>query len=644
VTPTSSNPHPFRFWRSPPDQPRWARPALLSIAVLAAVAYGWSMGNVTLEPFYGGAARSMSQNWHDFFFGALDPWGTISVDKLPGALWVQALSLRLFGFHLWAIVLPQVVEGTLTVLVLFRAVRRVAGAAAGLGAAVVLAASPVTLLLNRGNISDTLLILLLVLAADATTAAILEGRAAKLVVAGLWVGLAFQTKMIQAWLVLPALYLAYLLAAPTVSFVRRCGHIALSVLVVAVVSLSWMTAVSAIPAHDRPYVDGSCDNSLFSQVFLYNGLDRITGHELNAPDCHPQSPYLVGIARRDDKIGAGTFGIASGRDRLLKGVFGRDDAWFMAPSLIAAAALLLGRRRMSRTDPIRAATVLWTTWLIITGIFFSQGQYLNSYYVAALVPPMGALCGMGAAAAWRKRHAMRTKAVVAATVAISTAYGISLIPGYAGIHTRVVVSSLVVAAAAIALLLVSQRLAAAWIVTIGFSLSSVALLMGAVWASGSVLASGQGPFDTPYEPNQITFLNQTRPALLKADWPEIVAFANSVPANQAADVLESSAGAGYDIMVTGHEFLPVGGFTGRVPSPTIPQFERLVNEGRILRASVTVIPLTSDPVMLWITHHCAKQQFGRSTYKAGASLVQRYICSPDPVRSTRRAAAPTLIR
>jgi len=133
------------------------------------------MAGASVEAFYGAAARSMSESWHDFFFGAFDPAGTVTVDKLPGALWVQALSLRVFGFHIWALVLPQVVEGVLTVLLLYRAVRRLAGPAAGLTAAAVLAVTPVTVLLSRGNVSDSLLILLLVLAAGATSAALLTG-------------------------------------------------------------------------------------------------------------------------------------------------------------------------------------------------------------------------------------------------------------------------------------------------------------------------------------------------------------------------------------------------------------------------------------------------------------------------------------
>ncbi|HEV2260292.1 MAG TPA: glycosyltransferase family 39 protein, partial [Streptosporangiaceae bacterium] len=164
-------------WRSPADQPAWARPALLAIAAVAAIAYGWGMAGASVESFYGAAARSMSESWHDFIFGAFDPAGTVTIDKLPGELWVQALSLRIFGFHIWALVLPQVVEGVLTILVLYRTVRRLAGPAAGpaagLTAAAVLAVTPITVLLSRGNVSDSLLILLLVLAADATSAALL---------------------------------------------------------------------------------------------------------------------------------------------------------------------------------------------------------------------------------------------------------------------------------------------------------------------------------------------------------------------------------------------------------------------------------------------------------------------------------------
>ncbi len=189
--------------------------------------------------------------------------------------------------------LPQVVEGMLTVLVLYRTVRRVAGAGAGLVAAVVMASSPIVILLDRGNISDSLLILLLVLAADATIRACQTGHLRSLLWAGVLVGFAFQAKMLQAWLVLPALFLAYLVAAPAASFLRRVWHLAAATLAVAVVSLSYMSAVSLVPQSSRPYVDGSCNDSLFTQVFSYNGFSRLGGNALDAAGCNHTSTYLV---------------------------------------------------------------------------------------------------------------------------------------------------------------------------------------------------------------------------------------------------------------------------------------------------------------------------------------------------------------
>src|SRR5580698_661454 len=166
-----------RTWLGMSRQVWLRRLALAAIAALAGLLYAWAIGQDTLEYYYAAADRSMAMSWHDFVFSAFDPAGTVTVDKLPGALWLQALSVRAFGLHAWAIILPQVIEGIATVLVLYRAVRRLAGPDAGLIAALLLAISPVTVALNRENISDSLLILLLALAADAVSAAI-AGQAA----------------------------------------------------------------------------------------------------------------------------------------------------------------------------------------------------------------------------------------------------------------------------------------------------------------------------------------------------------------------------------------------------------------------------------------------------------------------------------
>ncbi len=597
---------------------------LLAIAVLAALSYTWGINNASLETFYAAAVRSMSQSWHNFFFGAFDPWGTVTVDKLPGAFWVQALSVRVFGFHVWSVVLPQAIEGVLTVLVLYRAVRRVAGASAGLVAAAVLAATPVTILLNRGNISDSLLILLLVLAADATVSAFTTGRLVHLLVAGAWVGLAFQAKMLQAWIVLPALYLAYLLAAPAPSLSRRLGHVALSALVALGVSLSWMLVVTVVPAHDRPYADGSCNNSVFSQVFLYNGADRLTGNTLDQPGCSPVPASVDGTTSAHPE----TVAVPRGPGRFLNGTFGTDSDWMLLPAAVALVGIVIARRREPRTDPVRAATLLWAAWLFLTWSFFASSHFINSYYLAALAPPIAALCGMGLALAWRLRARRATRVVVLGTVTAGTAYVLYLLPA-AGVRSWVVASTLALALAAVALTAWSLlRPCPRWAAGAGLGLAACALFLGSAWASATAVASELGPFDSPYQPAALTARNAAADARSAVVAGGLKRAAAGVAPTVSVITSETSSGSSIPILDTGREFLPVGGFTGRVPSPTLPQFIDDVRRGRVAVVLAAVAPRTRNPDMLWAIAHCRPVRYnGPDSHIAGRTM-RFYACSP----------------
>ena len=219
--------------------------------------------------------------------------------------------------------LPQAVEGALTVLVLFHAVRRLAGPVAALIAAFVLAASPATMTLDRGNIPDSLMILLVVLAADSTVTLILTSRWRSAVMAAVWVALAFQAKMLEAWLFLPALGLAYLVAGRG-PIRQRLGRVAALGGTVLVVSLSYMTFVALTPASQRPYADGSSTNSIYHQVFEYNGFSRVG----------QSSPERV--ARRHVGHCALRAGLSPPAwNRLLTGSYGRDTGWLLPAALIA---------------------------------------------------------------------------------------------------------------------------------------------------------------------------------------------------------------------------------------------------------------------------------------------------------------------
>ena len=229
-------------------------------------------------------------------------------------------------------------------------------------ASVILAASPATMTLDRGNIPDSLMVLLLVLAADSTVTAILTGRWRSVVMAGVWVGLAFQAKMLEAWLILPALAIAYLVAGRG-STGARIGRLATIGAAAAVVSLSYMTFVSLTPASQRPYIDGSTHNSVYQQVFDYNGFSRVG----------QASPNQV-LGRT---LGTPLFSQAEpppAWNRLLTRSYGRDTGWLLPAAVVAAASILVARRRRPRTDLPRAGVLLWGTWLLALAVVFSVSR------------------------------------------------------------------------------------------------------------------------------------------------------------------------------------------------------------------------------------------------------------------------------
>ncbi len=591
----------WRIWRSPAGQPAWARPSLLAIAVLAGLSYVWGADSAVLEPFYGAAARSMSTSWHDFLFGAFDPLGTVTVDKLPGALWPQALLLRVAGFHVWAVVLPQALEGVVTILVLYRAVRRLAGPVAGIAAAAVLAVTPVTVALSRGNVSDSLLIMLTVLAADAASAALLTGRLRSLLLAGGWVGLAFQAKMMQAWLVLPALAVAYLLAAPASRRTRLC-HVALAGAVTLVVSLSWMSAVSLVPAHERPFVDGTRNDSLFSQVFDYNGIARL-GHGNVFAGSGQTEPFVVDLSHAGLAIDSLASGVGPSWHRLLTGLFGRDVGWFLPAALIAAICVLLARRRARREDPLRACVVMWTVWLAVLLAFFSEGAYLNSYYVAALSPAIAALCGAGIGLAWSRRHDPRVRAVLAGASVATAGYDAYLLGGGTGVPGWLVpVAGCLCIAGSVALVLPGREGVGRHRARMMSVAVAGALLMPAV-TSVLVVARGLGPFDAPYQRLPAAASRASFAAALEnAD--EVVERLSSGYGTPIVFAADTSVMASRYILATGEEVLPIGGLLGGIPQPSLAALKRYIRSGQLDGVVIPVAPASPDPRVVWVHSHC----------------------------------------
>ncbi len=592
------------FWRSPNDQPRWARPTLLGITVLAAAAYASNIAGQQPELFYAAAVRSMAHSWHDFAYGAFDPLGTMSIDKLPGAFWLQALSVRLFGLHLWAINLPQAIEGALTVPLLFRAVRRLSGPRAAICAAAIGASTPAVVALDRGNVSDSLLILFLVMAMDATSAALVSGSLTSAVLAGALVGLAFQAKMLEAWLVLPGILGVLVLAAPG-RLRRRVLQAGALLAVAVVISLSWVTIVSAIPDHDRPYVDGTTNDSVYAQVFDYNGFGRAN-----------TSPLSVGGVFTS--IRAVTLDEGSRAQRVISGAGGRDAGYLVPAATLSLLAVLLFTRRRARSDPVRAACMLWGWWLLVDVAAFLAVDTINAYYLAALAPATGALIGAGVELVASRSAAIRGGRVrplrvgLVALAAASAGYAFWLLaPAPPAVRTAALALSLVSAGVSL--------LRPRWMLPLLFTSVMVAPIVGGI----QVVAQRAGPFDTPFEPAAIR-------QLTGVDVARLVRFSA-----RAARALEIGAGsrdlaAAYTsalasplVYASGREILPIGGFDGRSPVPSVATLRADVASGAL--HTVILVP-ARDPRVAWVVSHC---RFVPTKVR----VVRTYYCGTPTVRS-----------
>ncbi|HVW81884.1 MAG TPA: glycosyltransferase family 39 protein [Mycobacteriales bacterium] len=386
--------------------PRWVRPSLLALLTSTGFLYLWGLGaSGWANSFYSAAVQASTHSWKAFFFGSLDSGNSITVDKPPAFLWVMDLSARIFGVNSWAILVPEALMGVAAVGLLYLTVRRHFGPAAGLIAGAALAVTPVATLMFRFNNPDALLVLLLVAASYAVSRAVESASTRWLLIAGLLVGTGFITKMLQAFLVVPALGLAYLVAADT-SLKRRVTQLLAAAGALVVASGWWVVIVELWPASSRPYIGGSQNNSLLNLIFGYNGLGRITGSETGS----------VGGGG-----GPGGMWGKTGLLRMFSSEFGGQGAWLIPGALLLLVATLWALRRAPRTDLRRAQLVIWGGSLLVTGLTFSyMSGIIHPYYTVALAPGTAALVGVGATTLWQRRGEWTARLALSAAILLSS--------------------------------------------------------------------------------------------------------------------------------------------------------------------------------------------------------------------------------
>lgn len=582
----SNKVHGFPKWASSHrwgshSQPVFERPMLVVLLLLNAALYFTNIGaNGWANSFYSAAVQAGSMDTKALFFGSSDWGNSIAVDKPPLSLWVMGLSVRLFGFHPVAMLLPQALMGVSTTLLIYLLVRRYFSAPAALFSGLVFFSTPIITLMSRYNNPDPLMILLMVASVWFVMRSIDSGRGRYFVIAAAFLGLAFMTKQLQGLLCVPALGLAYLLQTLQ-SWPSRIRTIGAGIAALFVTGGLWMAVVDLTPQSQRPYVGGSPTNSALQLAFGHNGLGRVFGAD---DPVTPQIPTQFRAADSD----AGLF-------RLLNANYNQEASWLLFAALLATVLLAMYWREPLATRGGRALSLIAGVWLITAFLLLSfMGNDIHTYYTAALAPPLAMVLGIAMHVSIKMRRSLKYKlpgAVIAFT-ALTCCWlilgGTSGWPDWLG---TTVLTIGVVSISALVLRPPSAKVEVVFALVL-----CAALLCGPVITSVrnvSVAFSGSNPLSGMPSKNPAG-ISHLLESMRKDELPREhdIAFGR-MPDVGILGILEGAsgctwAGATYPsqtaarLQLQAHRsVMPIGGFEGNDPSPTLDTFKRLVASGEI---------------------------------------------------------------
>jgi 4-amino-4-deoxy-L-arabinose transferase-like glycosyltransferase len=589
------------------DEPAWSRPALIAVVLLAA---GLMLADVTRSgygnTYYATGAFAASRSWHALLTNAADLGDYVSLDKGPLPDWLMGLSGRLLGFGSFSVMVPNALYAIATVIVLHDAVRRALGYEIAILAALIMALTPVAVLVGRYNAPDALLVGLLVGAAWSVTVAVQSGRVRELLMCAVLVGLAFNTKMLEAYLVAPALALAFLVArrAP---LRRRLGELALAGGLTLLVSVVWFGSMMLVPAGQRPYVGDSSDNSWFQLILGGNGVQRVTGS-------------------------GGAFGrnVAANLLYLFGAHIAGQVAWLLPLALAGLLVGLLTTWRSRSTSIAFAAYVLWSTWALVCVVVlsFSAGTR-HAYYTSILAPAVATLAAAALVMLWRaaRESALGALALALAIVGSATV-SFAVLGDAAGFLPWLRWVVLACGAIAAAVVLTGERLKAlraSAATSLAAGTAAIALLGGpAAYSLATVDREHAG-----YDPTAGPALNASRPMVALASEGVLTSlrapsFASSLTVltvylrahrGHTRFLVAATDGKTADpIALASHQLvITVGGFTGADPTPTVDQLEQLIRSRQlryVLLDASRVMPNSKAQarasVPAWVERHCAR--------------------------------------
>jgi 4-amino-4-deoxy-L-arabinose transferase-like glycosyltransferase len=590
------------------------RMGLVAILGLAALLRLWHLEqNGYGRQYYAAAVRSMLTGWHAFLFNSFDPAGFVSLDKPPVSMWLQVASAKLLGFSAFSVMVPQVLEGLVSVALIHHLVARRFGRPAGLLAALLLALTPISVAVDRSNNTESCLIMVLLFAAWALIRAAETGSARLLVLAMALVGVGFNVKMAAALVVVPTFALVYLFGAVGPSIRRRLADLALASLVMVMVSLSWVTAFDLTPPDQRPYAGSTHHNSMLELALLHNGLDRFVPRWSREPALDGRDAAATAVAMPDRPSRTAQTGARPalwdrtpvGPLRLATPHLAGQMAWWLP---LALAGVLLGaapRGRLRRPSAERADILLWAGWAFTYAVAFSfAGGVFHTYYVAVIAPPLAALAAIGAARLWLQQRTGTLRSALPVVLLLTAVWHGYIdqgdaawqLDGWRGLLLVAVAAILAIAAGAMRWLPRDGRnamglgvlaLTATLVMPLPWALSTVLVRPNVIAPAADIalLAAGTADFSEPEAPPSTTPRARRLLEFLRANRGS-ERYLLAVPNAQQASPL---------IVRTGESVMAMGGYLGRDPILTPAGLERLVNAGE-LRYAILGGPALIPPV------------------------------------------------
>lgn len=593
---------------------------LLLILVLSAILNFANLGiEGNANTFYAAGVKSMMMNFKNFFFASFDPAGFVTIDKPPVGFWIQTISAKIFGFSGWSIILPQALAGVISVGIIYHIVKRSFGTSAGLIAALCLAVTPISVAAGRNNTIDNLLVLPLLLACWAALIAAEKGKTKYLMLSLVLVGIGFNIKMVEAYMVAPAIYITYLLAS-NMNFKKKIRDLVLGTVVLLVVSLSWAVAADLIPAGSRPYIGSSTNNTVMQLIIGHNGLERIgLGKKIAGRSQKQQGIFKSESSKNNNRnrintsnknmqyAGGGQAGMRSSSNSGIFRLFAKGNmsdqiSWLLLFAIIGFVAASIQEKLKAPFDNKRKLSlILWIMWLLPEFIYFSFSKNItHTYYLTTMAPSIAALTGIGLSAMYEFYKKGESKSWILPIALIANGCAEMLILSYNynrsnGYRIIILVTGILCIVSSIILCMVNLtrikressykgNTTALSKVLISAAFTGV-LIAPTVWSFTPMFYKMNG--SSPSAGLELASSNEQRNSGTGNN-SKLIKFLENNKTNEKYLVAVPSANSyGSDLILkTGEPVMAIGGFSGSDPILTVEKFKKLVDSGALRYALV----------------------------------------------------------